>query len=532
MLSVLALSLALALPRPSAPAEKWVQVQSESFVVKSSVGVDRAKRVLRELETFRQLLGTTVVFHKVELPELPIEVLLIGDEVQLTELAPEYNGQKVRVAGYYQRGQDRDFIVLSANSSGNLTHVVYHELTHYFLSRSLESRPTWLNEGLAEYFATASIDDENIYLGGLSPERMEILRTGRLIPLKDFFTVDDRSPYYNETTKANAFYAQAWAFTHFMMHGPYKAEFKRYIEALTRSDARFEDFVTADLRKLDGDFDLYMKTRIRMVPREKFKANGAGWTVKTPVITDADVELAIAEIFISGGDLASARRHLEKVAGIDDEFPRASYYKGVLARMTGEGDPKEFFIDALMDLNLGPRAAVHLVQLRELGIPGARRALEQAAAGGTHMADVYWALSDIYLADARKADETVRLMAPRPAPVPVPIRAVANAPIEAPVTKYAEGKDEHFRFDLLSVEGKGPAVVQAIPPPYPPELLNERLAGSVVMDIQVSEAGEVAGVWLVAAQPEIFSGLATGVIREWKFQPEFMKIRVIFHFVP
>ena len=532
MLWFLALSLTLALPRPSAPAGNWVQVQSETFVVKSSVGVDRAKRVLRELEAFRQLLGTTVVFHKVELPELPIEVLLIGDEAQLNELAPEYNGKKVRVAGYYQRGQDRDFIVLSASGNGNLTHVVYHELTHYFLSRSLESRPTWLNEGLAEYFAEASIDEENIYLGGLSRVRMEILSNSRLIPLKDFFAVDDRSPYYNEMTKANAFYAQAWAFTHFMIHGPYKAEFKRYIEALSRKDARFEDFVTADLRKLDADFDLYLKTRIRMVPREKFKTNAEGWTMTTPAITDADAELAITEIFISGGDLASARRHLEKVAGIDDEFPRASYYKGVLARITGEGDPKEFFIDALMDLNLGPRAAVHLVQLRELEIPGARRALEQAAAGGTHMADVYWALSEIYLADARKADETVRLMSRRSAPLPSPTRAVMDAPIEAPVTRYAEGTAEHFRFELLSEVGQGPGVVQAIPPPYPPELLNERLAGNVVMDIQVSDTGEVAGVWLITAQPEIFSGLATGVIRDWKFQPQLMKIRVIFHFVP
>ena len=70
MLPVLALSMVLS----------WVQVQSDTFVVKSSVGMERAKRVLRELEAFHQLIGTTVVFRKVELPELPIEVLLIGDE--------------------------------------------------------------------------------------------------------------------------------------------------------------------------------------------------------------------------------------------------------------------------------------------------------------------------------------------------------------------------------------------------------------------------------------------------------------------
>ncbi len=522
MLPVLALSLALS----------WVQVQSDTFVVKSSVGAEKARRVLRELEAFRQLIGTTVVFHKVELPELPIEVLLLGDEAQTLELAPEYNGKKVRVAGYYQRGQDRDFIVLSQKAEGNLTHVVYHELTHYFLSRSLESRPTWLNEGLAEYFSTVQIDDEFIYLGGVSAERLQLLKNNVLLPMKDFLSVDDRSPYYNETFKANVFYAQAWAFAHFMMHGPYRTQFKRYIEALVSREAEFSDFVRTDLKTLDSEFQLYVRTRLRLVLRDKLKTRSDTWTMKTPPITAADVELAITEIFISRNKLDDARRHLEKVAGIDDEFPRASYYRGVLARITGEGDPREFFIDALMDLNLGPRAAVHLVQLRELGVPGARRALEQAAASGTHMSDVYWALSEMYLADARRFEETLRLADRRPASVSPSARTVEASAVEAVMIPYAESAGDHFKYQLLSETGKGPRVQIVSPPFYPQELLNDRLAGRVVLDLQLSENGEVAGVWLISASPEIFSGLATGVIREWKFEPIPQKIRIVLQFVP
>src|SRR5213080_4441041 len=147
MLGTLALSLFLS----------WVQVSSDTYIVKSSAGEERAKRVLTELERFHQLVGT-LVFRNTELPELPIEVLLIGDEQTLKELEPEYNGRKVPIAGYYQRGTDRDFIVLSGRVfPETLTSVVYHELTHYFIARALNVRPTWLNEGLAEYFAVADI---------------------------------------------------------------------------------------------------------------------------------------------------------------------------------------------------------------------------------------------------------------------------------------------------------------------------------------------------------------------------------------
>jgi hypothetical protein len=129
----------------------WVQVSSDTYIVKSSAGEERAKRVLKELEGFHQLVGATLVFANTELPELPIEVMLVGDEPTIKELEPEYNGRKVSVAGYYQSGHDRDFIVLSGRVyPETLTSLVYHELTHYFIARGLKSRPTWLNEGLAE----------------------------------------------------------------------------------------------------------------------------------------------------------------------------------------------------------------------------------------------------------------------------------------------------------------------------------------------------------------------------------------------
>src|SRR2546425_11805531 len=83
MLGALAVSLFLS----------WVQVSSETYIVKSSAGEDRAKRVLRELVHFHQLVGT-LVFRYTELPELPIEVLLIGDEPTMRELEPERSEER------------------------------------------------------------------------------------------------------------------------------------------------------------------------------------------------------------------------------------------------------------------------------------------------------------------------------------------------------------------------------------------------------------------------------------------------------
>ncbi len=512
----------------------WVQVRSDTFIVKSSAGEQRAERVLRELENFHQLLGT-FVFKTSELPELPMEVLLVGDQETLDELALEYDGKRIDVAAYYQPGQDRDFIVLNGRIFPQaLDGIVYHEITHYFLSRSLVYRPAWLNEGLAEYFATADIDENEVYLGELSPERLQVLRNERLLPLKEFFAVDQNSTYYNERQKANVFYAQAWAFTHFLMHGRHSQAFKRYLEELTKNETDILDYLKVNERELEADFLNYLATFIRRTGRTEVKVSRDAWTMKTDPIPDAEAHMTVSEIFLAGGNLAGARRHLEAVSELEQQFPRASYYRGVLARMSqNPDDAKDFFVDALGDPQLAPRAAVQLVQMGELQIPAARATLIQASSAGTRIPDVYWALSELYLDDLRQIEESVRL-ARQAAVLPpaVPSGDVIQPPADHVLTQYSDGVEQNIRYRLLAESNAGPGLQAFVPPYYPDELLAESLAGEVVMDVQLTEQGDVAGLWLVSATPEIFGSLATAAVREWKFEPATAKVRVVVEFVP
>src|SRR5262252_3133780 len=292
----------------------WVQVSSDTYIVKSSAGEEKAKQVLKELEAFHQLLGT-FAFRNTELPELPIEVLLIGDEPTMKELEPEFNGRKISVAGYYQRGQDRDFIVLSGRVfPETLTSVVYHELTHYFLSRALVSRPVWLNEGLAEYFAFAEIRDDEISLGGISLDRVQLLKSSSLLPLKDFFAVDATSAYYNESFKASIYYAQAWAFTHYLMHGEHSARFREYLDALQKNEVDLLQYLRVNERDLEVGFQNYLKYFIQRTNRNVIKVSGADRSIAVETIPESEAQMSIAEIFLANGKLAEARRHLEVLA--------------------------------------------------------------------------------------------------------------------------------------------------------------------------------------------------------------------------
>ncbi len=515
----------------SQPLMSWVQVSSDTYIVKSSAGEDQARRVLQELEGFHHLMGT-LVFRSTQLPELPIEVLLIGDEATLNELAPEYQGRKINVAGYYQRGQDRDFIVLSGRErSRSLTSIVYHELTHYFLSRTFVYRPAWLNEGLAEYFSMADIRNDRITLGALSPERLQILRAERLLPLKEFFAVDSNSQYYNESRKANVFYAQSWAFIYYMMHGDYADGFRQYLEVSTKSEANLLDYLKVSENELDSGFRNYLRLIVQRSRRTELKINVQDWTMKVESIPDAQADISLAEIFLASGNIAEARHYLEAVNTIDQEFPRASYYRGVVARLAGDPGARDLFVDALLDPQLGPRAAVQMVQMGELHIPSVRVLLEQAAAAKTRISDVYLALADIYIDEIHRVEETVRLSQRSPV-VSVPAPAAVPAGPEVTWQGYAHGAGSNTTYELLSGSAAGPRVEMFVAPYYPPELFEQKSSGRVVMEVQVTERGDVAGLWLVSANPDIFANLATAAVRDWRFEPMSAKIRVILDFKP
>ncbi len=512
----------------------WIQVSSDTYIVKSSAGEERARRVLKELEGFHQLVGTTLVFRSTELPELPIEVLLVGDEQTLKELEPEYNGRKVAVAGYYQGGPDRDFIVLSGRVfPETLTSVVYHELTHYFIARGLRSHPTWLNEGLAEYFSTAEIRDDEISLGAISNDRLQLLKTSSMLSLKNFFEVDSSSSYYNESSKASVYYAQAWAFMHYMMHGEHAARFRQYLAALQKGDANLLQYLNVNERDLELGFQNYLKAFVQRSTRTIVKVSAEEADTRIESIPDAEAQMSIAEIFLANGKFTEARHHLEILAARAPDSTRVSYYRGILAKISGDPAAREFFVDALLDPFLAPRAAVQLVGLGDMDIPAVKTILEEAAAMKTRNAEVYLALANIYMEEVRRIEEAVRL-AQQAARLPVSKQAREESQTEQAANwkSYMSSTFHYVGYDLQADSGNRPHVSRVVTPYYPPELLEQKLSGEVVLDVQVTEEGKVGGIWLISATPDIFGGLATAAVRQWEFEPLPAKIRVVLKFKP
>ncbi len=105
-----------------------------------------------------------------------------------------------------------------------------HECTHALLHADLPMVPLWLDEGLAEYFEPEASDRPRgpSHLRALQGD----LRWGRLRTIAEL----EQKHELSELDQRD--YRFAWAWTHFMLHGPEKAtqQLWAYLSALRRNE--------------------------------------------------------------------------------------------------------------------------------------------------------------------------------------------------------------------------------------------------------------------------------------------------------
>lgn len=200
-------------------AEPWVKVCSPHFTVVSDASANEARGVAVRFERVRAVFKQA--FPRMQVyPVLPILILAVKNQDVFQSLEPpSWRGPgAVRRTGLLLRNPDKNYILLQLGVHGeNPYQGVYHEYAHLVLEDDFQNIPLWINEGLAEFYSNSDFGRGTVRLGLPSKRNLQLLRTRPLLPLATIFTVNQRSPYYNEQDKGTMFYAEAWALTDYLM---------------------------------------------------------------------------------------------------------------------------------------------------------------------------------------------------------------------------------------------------------------------------------------------------------------------------
>ena len=215
LLALLFLSSPLQADRP------WSEIRGRDVTVFGAQPPQRLRDVAVDLEQFRSVLGRLVPGAR-QPQSVPTEVYVFDDAGAMRAFVPLYQGRPSALGGYCICGASDEvsFIAVARSRYQDSSAIVYHEYTHLLLRSAIRDVPVWLNEGLAEYFSTFALrgNGREAQVGRPIERHLEVLQEA-FIPLAQLLNVDRSSDLYNEGTRRSIFYAEAWAFTHYLLLG-------------------------------------------------------------------------------------------------------------------------------------------------------------------------------------------------------------------------------------------------------------------------------------------------------------------------
>jgi hypothetical protein len=199
--SGLALSLALTfsnVPLIRAGEPQWVEVRSPNFSVVTDAGEKRGREVAMRFEQMRAVFGALMTKAKVNLP-VPLQIVAFRNRKEMRQIAPLFNGKPTDVAGLFQEGSDRSFIMLDMSVENPWT-VVFHEYAHQLMNGNLQGEfDPWFQEGFAVYFSSIEVDNKEARVGKIPNDDYLILQQVGTMRISDLFRVQQNSQTYNES---------------------------------------------------------------------------------------------------------------------------------------------------------------------------------------------------------------------------------------------------------------------------------------------------------------------------------------------
>ena len=216
--AALLLSL-LALAEP-AQAATWRRLQTAHFTFVGDASEAQIRQVAEQLERFRTVMALALPNLSTVSP-VPTVVVVFSSDRAFDPYKPRFEGRRVEAAGYFQNGEDVNYIAVNADVGSAVADVVLHEYTHFLIGNTFGIVPVWLNEGLAEFYGTVvgSKGGRAAIIGTAPRAHVDLLRQSTFIPLGQLMTIDRASPMYNEGSRRGVFYAEAWALTHYLTLG-------------------------------------------------------------------------------------------------------------------------------------------------------------------------------------------------------------------------------------------------------------------------------------------------------------------------
>lgn len=194
--------------------EKWRHYRSPNFELYSCGDDKESRSFLWHLELLR-----AVFFDRFKLPERTRLDLTLYHFSKLEHYTAY--GALPRTAAFYHPFPDRAIIAIAPTVSREQGQAsALHEYVHHLFRATDQEPMLWFNEGVAELLETIRVEKGKLEVGRSSPHILSHLLSQQLLPFETIFAIDPRNSLYRgHAAGRSMFYAQSWAFLHYLHFG-------------------------------------------------------------------------------------------------------------------------------------------------------------------------------------------------------------------------------------------------------------------------------------------------------------------------
>lgn len=300
----------------------WRMATTPNYQILSQLNDRETADWMRDFDQYILSISDLMQIDLRALP--PLTVVIFARDKEYTPyklLRPD--GTTANVFGQFVRRQTWSMIAMAFDAlDEHSRRTIDHEATHWIMSVDQSSQPAWFSEGIAELFSTFARRGDKVTWGTPITEHLTTLHDSGVMPLAQFLA--EPSALFDREDHTERFYAQAWAFTHFMMFAKdprYRQLLVKFLQTFrTQSgEATVHAVFGATLPDVEREFHIYIDQRrwTNMVQPVRPAAEPPALQSAPPAL----VEASLARLALGAGREELTRQHAEKAIDLDASAP-------------------------------------------------------------------------------------------------------------------------------------------------------------------------------------------------------------------
>lgn len=419
--------------------DNWVNVRSKNFNLVGNASEKDIRGAATKLEQFREVFRQ--LFPKTNLnSSIPTNVVVFKSDSSFKAFKPKRadGTPNETIAGYFLPNDDTNYIAISTEGKDKDTYqTIFHEYVHYLLDTNfgISTIPLWFNEGLAEYYQTFKIkDDQVVTLGSLQPNHIYALQIYNLMPFKSLFETKTLTLRQGGGGHSNGiFYAQSWALIHYLIHGnrgANKANMRTFLGLLMNKvepEKAFRQVFQRDYETMERELKQYLD-------QKRFEVNILTFDnkltfdseMKVLPISEAETAVYLGDLLYKLGDHENAEKYLKNALALSPDSSALNTSYGLVKmrqRKFGEAktylekalakDEKNYYVnysyaEVLTEENIDEKGVTSKYSPEQLSL--IRRLLQKAIESKPEYPESYRLLAFVNLINETDLDEGLALL--------------------------------------------------------------------------------------------------------------------------